>query len=500
MKKTRFFLLLTVMLFAMNRVSAYDFEVDGMYYNIVSASDKTCSVTHGDEKYIGDVIIPEAVTYKGRTLSVVAIGEYAFENCSELKSITIPNSATEIGYSAFEGCKAITSITIPNSVTKIGSSAFYGCTALTTVKLPNSLTAINSYLFENCSSLESIMIPNSVTEIESSAFKGCSALESITIPCSVELIESAFDGCTVLENVIFEDSEIALRKPGWASDVTLFADSPIKFVYLGREFESGLELGGKKTLEKAVIGDKVTKIRGFLFSGCSSLTGIVIPNSVVEIGNSAFSGCSSLTNFVIPNSVVEIGSSVFSGCSGIETLIIEDGETPLELGCGYSHSVWGGKAYYGLFYGIPLKTLYLGRQIKNSYYIEDSPWSGGYETLKDVTIGENGIISNYWSRYTALENMWLLHSIPQKITSGTFNNKHYLNLNVYVPQGSLSAYQNADVWMDFWNLQEGAPTGVESVKSITQNAKNCYYDLRGNRLSAPKRGLNIINGKKVIVK
>ena len=112
------------MLFAMNRASAYDFEVDGIYYNIVSASDKTCSVTYGDEKYIGDVIIPEAVTYKGRTLSVVAIGYNAFMDCSELKSIIIPNSVTEIGSYAFCDCKAITSITIPNSVTEIGRSAF----------------------------------------------------------------------------------------------------------------------------------------------------------------------------------------------------------------------------------------------------------------------------------------------------------------------------------------------------------------------------------------
>lgn len=96
--------------------------------------------------------------------------------------------------------------------------------------------------------------------------------------------------------------------------------------------------------------------------------------------------------------------------------------------------------------------------------------------------------------------MWLLNSVPPQTYSDAFTNSQYLNLNVYVPQGSLSAYQNADVWKDFWNLQEGAPTGIESVNSIIPNAKNCYYDLRGNRLSAPKRGLNIINGKKVIVK
>lgn len=75
-----------------------------------------------------------------------------------------------------------------------------------------------------------------------------------------------------------------------------------------------------------------------------------------------------------------------------------------------------------------------------------------------------------------------------------------MTLNVYVPQGSLEVYKNADVWKNFGNLQEDAPTGIESVKSIPPNAKNCYYDLRGNRLIAPKRGLNIIKGKKMIVK
>ena len=71
-------------------------------------------------------------------------------------------------------------------------------------------------------------------------------------------------------------------------------------------------------------------------------------------------------------------------------------------------------------------------------------------------------------------------------------------LNVFVPQEALEAYQNADGWKDFWNLQGFDVAGIGNVK--TENGKTVYYDLRGNRLSAPKRGLNIIKGKKMMTK
>lgn len=450
-------------------LSAYDFEVDGMYYNIVSASDKTCSVTHGDEKYIGDVIIPEAVTYKGRTLSVVAIGRSAFSMCYELKSIIIPNSVTEIDGFAFSSCSALKGITIPNSVTEIGSSAFASCTALTTVKFPNSLTEISKSLFENCSSLESITIPSSIKSVYWYAFSNCKALS----------------------NVVIEDGEVELEFYGSA-----FYGCPIKSLYLGRNLNfDDSPFRAHTTLEKVVIGNNVTIINGGLFDHCSGITGIEIPSSVIAIRNGAFQFCRGLTSLVIPNSVVKINDDAFAYCTGIETLIIEDGDTPLELGKGNTYS--NSRA---MFCDTPLKTLYLGRKVTVDHFF--CPWSGGKETLKEVTIGNNvsSIPSSWFSYCEVLENMWLLNSVPLRTYSDAFTNSQYLNLNVYVPKGSLSAYQNADVWKDFWNLQEGAPTGIESVKNITPNAKNCYYDLRGNRLSAPKRGLNIINGKKVIVK
>ena len=104
-------LLITVAILLCSVVAnAYDFEVNGIYYNILSMSDLTVEVTKGDNKYSGEVIIPSTVSYKSKTLTVTSIGSYAFEACSSLTSITIPNSVTSIGSFAFYGCDSLASI------------------------------------------------------------------------------------------------------------------------------------------------------------------------------------------------------------------------------------------------------------------------------------------------------------------------------------------------------------------------------------------------------
>ena len=124
-------LLLILLLFSSFSALAYDCKVDNIYYNL-NNDDKTASVTNTtNNKYVGNIIIPESITYSGTTYSVTSIGEYAFENCSELTSVTIPNSITSIGYGAFSRCSGLTSVTIPNSVTFIGKYAFYNCSGLT---------------------------------------------------------------------------------------------------------------------------------------------------------------------------------------------------------------------------------------------------------------------------------------------------------------------------------------------------------------------------------
>ena len=239
------------------------FNIDRLYYYIISEYEvgvDKCKLPYGD------IVIPSIIEYKGKTYSVSHIEDNAFNSCSNLSSITIPNSVRSIGESAFSGCSNLSSITIPNSVKSIGSLAFSGCSNLSSITIPNSVKSIGSLAFSGCSKLASITIPNSVTNIGESVFSGCSKLASITIPNSVTNIGNyAFSGCSNLSSITIPNS---------------------------------------------------VKSIGFLaFRGCSKLASITIPNSVKSIGSLAFNGCSNLSSITIPNSVTNIGESVFSDCN-----------------------------------------------------------------------------------------------------------------------------------------------------------------------------------------
>ena len=110
---------------------------------------------------------------------ITLIGDYAFNCCSSLTSITIPDSVTSIGHSAFGCCESLTSVTIGNSVTSIGDDAFCCCSGFTSITIPNSVTSIGRWAFEWCSSLKSVTIPESVTSIGRWAFCNCESLTSV---------------------------------------------------------------------------------------------------------------------------------------------------------------------------------------------------------------------------------------------------------------------------------------------------------------------------------
>ena len=238
------------------------------------------------------VTIPNSINYNGRRYSVTSIGSCAFNGCTGLPSVTIPNSVTSIGSCAFDGCTGLTSVTIGNSVTSIGGSAFRECTGLTAVTIPNSVTNIEQYAFKNCTGLSKLYISDLATW------------------CKTSFSSSDSNPLYYAHHLYLNNEEV--------TDLVI----PKSVTTIG-----GYAFYGGSYLTSVAFHDAITEIGNFAFYGCKKLTSVTIPASVTTIGEYAFSDCKNLTSMNIGSSVKKIGNKSFSGCSKLKTIIV-NAETP----------------------------------------------------------------------------------------------------------------------------------------------------------------------------
>lgn len=270
--------------------------INGINY-VLNAETNTATVTSGGN-YSGDIVIPSTVVNNGVTYDVICIDITAFEFCTDLTSISIPESVIKIGgRQVFQGCSSLSSITVAsgntvydsrnncNAIIETSSNKLIeGCT---NTVIPNNVITIGEDAF-NGRSLTTITIPESVTTIEEQAFYGCSNLSSITIPSSVTTIGyAAFSECSnlpVVNNIRYADTYLV--------EVV----DPTQSLY---QIKEGTRF----------IGD-------FAFFQ-SELSSISIPESVISIGMDAFAQCPNLMSINIPEGVTNFGTGAFDDCPNL---------------------------------------------------------------------------------------------------------------------------------------------------------------------------------------
>ena len=380
------------------------------------------------------------ITFDGE---LTTIGNYAFEYCDSLTSVTIPDSVTTIGDYAFYWCHSLTNVTIPDGVTTIGKEAFGGCANLTSVTIGDSVTTIGEYAFGDCESLTSVTIGDSVTMIGFRAFEYCDSLTSVTIPDSVTWIGwGAFEGCSSLTSVTIGDS------------VTMIEDGAFY---------------GCSSLTSVTIPDSVTTIEHQAFSGCGNLTSVTIGDSVMTIGSYAFSGCG-LTSVTIPDSVTTIGGGAFAACHSLAEFkgkFAADGGRCLIK----DNTLIAYANVSGTTYTIPDSVTTIGDYAfegcssLTSVTIPDSvtaigDWAfHGCSSLTSVTIGDSvTTIGNdaFFDCYN-LTNVYCKATTPPTLGCNVFKywdeetRWEYVNIGcpIYVPAESVEAYKAAEYWSEY---------------------------------------------------
>ncbi|MCR5042614.1 MAG: leucine-rich repeat domain-containing protein [Bacteroidaceae bacterium] len=466
-----------------------------------------------NKEYIKTVLIENGVT---------SIGECAFQNCTNLSSVTIPASVTSIGNGVFIDCEKLTTVSIPASVTTIGESAFGYCSNLTSIEIPASVTTIGEEAFNN-TALTSIEIPASVTSIGNGVFNDCEKLTSITVA------EGNANYSNDTNGALFNKDKTTLIMYPKGNNADSY-EIPASVTSIGEKAFAGCE-----DLETVTLPASVTSIGDEAFYGCSNLTTVTIPSSVTTIGNSAFEECGSLTTINIPANVTSIGGQAFYDCNNLASVTLNSNPTIGEYAFFYNTTVTmnlaaaevGGAHWttfynnYGNFQADENTEVYKGTVSDSKLLltpISDKIVNAGNAVILKST--DNPVMTLKADNSTGDYSDNALKGLSERTeiaTSAYSANTIYVMGNTtkngfgfhkytgeYMPANkaflALGSGSSAPLRMVIDDDDEA--TGVASMADGIDDMSDVWYTLDGRKLNGKPttKGLYIVNGKKVMIK
>lgn len=511
---------------------AYDAKIDGIYYNLITKAE-IAEVATGDEAYSGELYIPATIEFEGVTYTVQLepylfrysdvtkitlsddmkticehafdeadhltevklpehlefIPDYTFYKCWQLSKVSLPSDLKEIGESAFEYCISLKSIgKLPDTMTSLGERVFAG-SMIESIEIPQGLTTIPAFAFTNCEKLGSIVIPDGITAIGDCAFSG-SGLKSVIFQGDIETMGVyLFYGCKEL-------TDVKLSEQFKRIESSMFAEcEKLTNISFSEQLESiGDQAFSNTGLSEIELPASLTEIGGYAFNACSHLKSIRIPEGLTIINNFTFKDCTSLKTVVLPAVIYEIYSSAFEGCKALE-----------EINLSENISYIGEQAFYGC------------EQLKTDILLPNIKWIGtcafyGCENIKTVLIGkdldifkdEHGILRDddpNRGRFAKCKNLtdFYCYMVPvPKVAGSTFEDSYINYATLHVPASAIEDYRTTYPWSEFGKIEALTDTGISNIKAQASDAP--YYDLNGQRIAQPKKGIYIQNGKTIVIK
>ena len=475
--------------------------------------------------------------------SVTSIGSNPFAYCDLLESITVDPGNTV--YSSPNGCNAIIktadhllvlgckNTVIPNDVTTIYGHAFYGCIGLTSIEIPASVSNIYTSAFNRCSNLEEIRVW-AVTP--PAAFTLCFNYVPtdipVYVPCNTKTAYQQASGWSVFTNYIDPCANIDFAYEAVKAicveyfdanqDDELSYSEAAAVLSLGTVFQNAFQDEGTSvSFNELRYFTGLTSIDDDAFSSCWSLTALTLPPSVLTIGEFSFYGCN-FSSIVIPNSVTSIGSHAFRSCGALTSITIPSSVTSISENPFFycpalaSITVEAGNTVYSSPEGsnaiIKTEEHKLVSGCKNTVIPEGvttigASAFGGCSSLTEIHIPGSVTLIDAWAFMdcsgliavtipssvsfignvafngcTGLSSITVERETPPTLDNGVFDNT---SITVYVPCGSLEAYQNYNntgtPWGGFTNIHDlcenplcVAPTNVEVTSTEPQNGYNGF--------------------------